>query len=112
MQNDNFLTILNQNKILIYTILYFSLILGFVFGENSSGGALIDYKNQKFAVDSFENNFTYSLLNYENFSTRHSPVLIIILSLFQKIGFNDFFFEIYSSSCVFIFTNNFFKNFK
>ena len=91
MQNNNFLIILNQNKILTYTILYFSLIVGFVFGENSTGGALIDYNNQRLAVDSFENNFTYSILNYEEFSTRHSPILIIILSLFQKIGFNDFF---------------------
>ena len=91
MQNNYILTILNQNKILTYTILYFSLILGFIFGENSTGGALIDYNNQKLAVNSFENNFTYSILNYEKFSTRHSPILIIILSLFQKIGFNDFF---------------------
>ena len=46
MQNNYILTILNQNKILTYTILYFSLILGFIFGENSTGGALIDYNNQ------------------------------------------------------------------
>ena len=35
---------------------------------------LIDYKNQKYAVAAFADNFKNSFLNYEEFSTRHSPI--------------------------------------
>ena len=37
----------------------------------------------------FAEDFKNSFFNYEKFSTRHSPLLIIILSFLNKIGFQD-----------------------
>ena len=89
MQNNTFLIFLKEKKIFIYLSLYITLIVGFIFNENSTGGALIDYNNQKYAVAAFSENFKNSFLNYEEFSTRHSPLLIIILSFLYKVGFED-----------------------
>ena len=37
----------------------------------------------------FAEDFKNSFFNYEKFSTRHSPLLIIILSFLNKVGFQD-----------------------
>ena len=39
----------NKNKLTIIFIffLYISLLIGFIFNENSTGGAYLDYVNQK-----------------------------------------------------------------
>ena len=89
MQNNTFLIFLKEKRILIYLFLYITLIIGFIFDENSTGGALIDYISQKNAVAAFAENFKNAFFNYEKFSTRHSPILIIILSFLYKIGFQD-----------------------
>ena len=68
MQNNTFL-FFERKKIFIYLSLYITLILGFILNENSTGGALIDYNNQKYAVAAFAENFKNSFLNYEEFST-------------------------------------------
>ena len=78
-----------KQEVILLLIGYLSLIISFIFGENSTGGALIDYSNQKNISQSFSNNFTETLLNYDNFSSRHSPFLIIILSFFEKINLPD-----------------------
>ena len=36
-----------QKWYFFYLILYLSLIVSFYFGENSTGGAIVDYINQK-----------------------------------------------------------------
>ena len=36
-----------NKEILFLFSLYVSLIIGFVFGENSTGGAILDYENQR-----------------------------------------------------------------
>lgn len=82
--------IVNKRFFLLLLFFYFSLIVGFIFNENSTGGAIVDYINQKKAVNDFANNFLFTLFNYENYGTRHSPVLIIGLSVFERFGFNDF----------------------
>ena len=85
--NNNY----NLNKeILFLILLYLSLIISFLIGENSTGGAILDYKNQKSISLSFVSNFSESFLNYDNFSTRHSPVLIIFLSIFEKLNLDDY----------------------
>ena len=71
-------------------ILYFSLLVGFYLNENSTGGAIKDYFNQKVISINFSNEFLNTLLNYDKTSTRHSPVLIILFSAFEKYGVNDF----------------------
>jgi hypothetical protein len=80
------------NYLIIFLIitLYSSLILGFYFNENTSGGALYDYQNQKLISERFANNFFYTLLNFNKEPTRHSPVLIIILSLLEKFKIGDY----------------------
>ena len=37
-------------------------------------------------IDSFKNNFKETFLNYHNLRDRHSPLLIIIISLFNNLG--------------------------
>ena len=79
----------NLSLIFFFILLYLSLIIGFHLNEDSTGGAFIDYKGQKVVSEAFAINFKETFLNYDNFATRHSPVLIILLSLFEKININD-----------------------
>lgn len=85
---------LNNNifskEIVFFFILYLSLLVSFFFGENSTGGAVTDYINQKQISINFALNFKKTFLTYDQFSSRHSPVLIIILSYFESFGFSDF----------------------
>ena len=83
-----------KKELIFFTALYFSLIIGFLLGENSSGGAFLDYLNQKKISQNFSNDFFETLLNYEKFPTRHSPILIIFLSVFEKLNLNDYFIRI------------------
>ena len=61
-------------------ILYISLLIGFYHNENSTGGAFTDYYGQKQISISFANDFLNTFLNFDKTQTRHSPVLIILLS--------------------------------
>ena len=72
-----------------YFLCYSSLILGFYLNENSTGGAFLDYQNQNIIINFFVNDFYKTLLTYDQFSTRHSPVLLILISLLKKIEFSD-----------------------
>lgn len=72
-----------------YFLCYSSLILGFYLNENSTGGALLDYQNQNKIINFFADDFYKTLLAYDKFSTRHSPVLLILISLLKKIEFSD-----------------------
>jgi hypothetical protein len=76
------------------TLLYLSLIVGFTFNENLTGGARNDYMAHKEIIFKFSINFIETFLNFDKESTRHSPVLLIILSFLEKIGFSDFFIRI------------------
>jgi len=80
---------LNKEIVLLF-FLYVTLIISLIFGENSTGGAIIDYDNQKKISKEFSLSFFDTLYRYDDFSTRHSPVLIIILSFFEKLNFPDF----------------------
>ena len=79
-----------QKWYFFYLILYLSLIVSFYFGENSTGGAIVDYINQKKISEDFSKDFYKTLVNYDKYSTRHSPVLIIFLSIFEKIEISDY----------------------
>ena len=89
MKQDIFEKQIFKNQIIFFSSLYLLLLISFFLNENSTGGAIIDYQNQKIASQAFAFDFKSTLLNYENFSTRHSPVLIIFLSLFEKFKIND-----------------------
>ncbi len=80
----------NLNKEILFLFsLYITLLISFFYGENSTGGAILDYNNQKVITTKFVLTFKETLLNYDNFSTRHSPVLLIILSFLEKLFLSD-----------------------
>lgn len=78
-----------KTEVIAIFLLISSVYLGFYFNEDSSGGAINDYNNQLIIVEAFSNNFNETILNYDKYLTRHSPVLIIFLSFLKNLGFND-----------------------
>ena len=77
----------NKNIIFTFLILYLSLIFGFYFDENLNFGARGDWIHTDLPpIMDLSNNFKETLLNYESYGHRHSPVYLIFLSLFKKIG--------------------------
>ncbi|MFL2895861.1 MAG: hypothetical protein ACJZ4E_02750 [Candidatus Pelagibacter sp.] len=78
-----------QKEVIFLLLLYSTLIISFFLGENSTGGAIIDYNNQKSISKKFSEDFFSTLLSFDEFGTRHSPVLILILSFFEKINLPD-----------------------
>tara|TARA_E500000178_G_scaffold342803_1_gene388575 strand:+ start:848 stop:2113 length:1266 start_codon:yes stop_codon:yes gene_type:complete len=66
--------------------LYLTLIFSLIFGENSTGGAKIDFPTNKQLIFDFSKNFIGTLLSYDEYSHRHSPVFLIFLSLLKKTG--------------------------
>lgn len=93
---NNIFTNYNKNKLEItfVFILYISLLVGFFLNENLTGGAYLDYLNQKKISQDFAGNFYKTFFSFDKYSTRHSPVLIILLSFFEKIYLNDTFIRL------------------
>jgi hypothetical protein len=85
--NFNFFS--NKKYLGYFLFLYGSLIVGFFLNENTLGGSIADYQNQKIISQKFAENFFDLLFNFNKEPTRHSPVLIIILSFFEKFRIND-----------------------
>ena len=79
----------NLQELFFFIFLYLTLIISFILNENSTGGAIIDYFNQKEISIEFSKDFKNTFFNYDQFSTRHSPVLLIFLSFFEKLNFSD-----------------------
>ena len=70
-------------------ILYLSLIAGFFYGEDLNYGAYPDWLGSNITpINDFSNNFLNTLLNYDDYGHRHSPVYLIFLSLFLDMGFD------------------------
>ena len=77
----------NTNKTLIALVLYFSLLIGFYFGENTSGGAYDDFIILRIKlIESFKNDFIATFLSYNDFGDRHSPLLMMLLSFLSVLG--------------------------
>ena len=79
-----------NSHILVFFILYISLLTGFVFDENVTAGPMMDFDHALKQVKAFETNFINTLLNYDSLesSTRISPVFIIIIFILKKIFIN------------------------
>ena len=90
----NFLENIYSSHHIVIFVLYISLIIGFAFNENSTGGAYIDYLGQKQISISFSNSFLETLLDFEQEQTRHSPILIMLFSYFEKIELDDLFIRL------------------
>ena len=85
----NFSNIVNFLDKYLLLILYFSLIIGFFLNENTLGGSISDYQSQKIISKKFSENFINTFLNYDKEPHRHSPILLIILAVFEKFNIND-----------------------
>ena len=67
--------------------LYLTLIFGFYIDENLNLGAIGDWENTDLPViNDLSLNIKKTLLDYESYDHRHSPVYLIFLSLFKKVG--------------------------
>lgn len=76
--------------LLLPLFLYLSLIFGFLIDEDLNGGAKKDYiYAYKPIIENFIVEFKYTFLNYEQYGQRHSPVLLIALSILTSILKHD-----------------------
>ena len=75
-----------SKNIILFIALYISLIIGFLLNENLNYGSYQDWVNTTLVIESFSRNLTETLLNYEAYGHRHSPVYLIFLSFFHKLG--------------------------
>ena len=83
------LKVFSRNNIFFLLFLYLTLIIGFIYGENLNHGAYSDWVGaNREPIKDFSNNFTYTFLNYDSYGHRHSPIYLILLSLFLDLGFD------------------------
>ena len=83
----------NYNQWIIFGF-YILLILCFFLNLDPNSGAFLDYQIHKKISQDFSQNFISTLVNYDQESTRHSPVLLIIFSFFEKLNFQDIYIRI------------------
>ena len=102
----------NQFSIILLLLLYCLFFLGFIFDENSTGGAYQDYINQKKISKSFSDNFINSLFNYDKFSTRHSPIIPSFFGLLEKLNLKDDYIRLISLHLGLLLPVFFFKSLK
>jgi hypothetical protein len=81
------------DKFSIYNLLsfflYLTLIIGFLFGENLNFGSYYDWVNAyNTPIKDFSENLIKTLLNYDQYGQRHSPLYLVFLSLFIDLNFS------------------------
>jgi len=79
----------SRNIYIVYILLYFSLLIGFYFKEDFGLGYISDYYGGKQFVSLFEKDFIKTLLNFDKFTTSHSPIYYIFVLFLEKISFNE-----------------------
>jgi len=79
-----------KNTTFILVVLYLSYLLGFILGEDTNGGAIMDYMGYRSIIDNFILDFKHTFLNFDQYGERHTPILIIILSFFYKLNIDDY----------------------
>ncbi len=86
----NFEFIKKNYHITTFILLYFSLILGFFLGENTTVGPKFDFNHALNQVELFENDFVYTFFNYDEIKspTRISPIFILTIYGLKKIIFD------------------------
>ena len=82
----------NKNTIIYVSIFlsYISLLIGFFLNEDLAGGAAQDFNFYISVLNTFNNDFTNSFLNYKAFDSDHSPFFVSFLTLiniFEKLNF-------------------------
>jgi len=78
-----------KKSINLILILYLFLVLGFFLNSDPNGGAFGDYQNHLRVIKDFKENFFKTLFSYNNYATRHSPILYIIISFLYKLNIPD-----------------------
>ena len=74
---------------LLAIFLYLTLVFGFYIDENLNFGAISDWERTDLPViNDLSQSIKKTLLEYDSYGHRHSPVYLIFLSLFKKIGFS------------------------
>ena len=81
----------NLRKFRIPLILFSTIIVGFVFNEDSLGGAKNDFYSQLERTFYLKEDLLYHLFNYDDLENRHSPIFLvfssIILNSFENVEF-------------------------
>ena len=78
---------LRFNNLYLFILFYISLIIGFYLGEDLNFGASGDWYQTDFRViKDLASDLKNTLLNYESYGHRHSPVYLIFLSLLKNFG--------------------------
>ena len=78
-----------HKNIIFFFLLYISLIIGFFLNENLNYGSYSDWVSVNLPpIKDFSTNFYDTLLSYEKYGHRHSPIYLIFLSFFLKLGLN------------------------
>ena len=79
----------NYKNIIFFFLLYISLIIGFFLNENLNYGSYYDWVSVNLPpIKDFSLNFYDTLFSYEKYGHRHSPIYLICLSFFLKLGIN------------------------
>ena len=72
---------------LVFLFLYLSLVFGFYIDENLNFGSIGDWLyTDNPVIKALSEDIKKTLLNYESFGHRHSPLYLIFLSFFYKLG--------------------------
>jgi len=74
-----------KKNYLFYLFLYSTLLIGFIFDENSSGGAIDDFQIISQAIISFSLDLKFTYNNYHYYFISHFPYYYILLSFFYTI---------------------------
>ena len=77
------LALLNQKPV-VYILFYITLIISFIFGENSSGGAFMDSSRMETYLDEIGANFKNGIMLFIDTKMVHSPIFYIIKSILEN----------------------------
>ena len=79
----------NNSKQIIFIIYYLIFLSAFLINENTTGGAYQDYNGYMSIIKLLINDFSGTLLSFDELNERHSPVIIILLSFLYKLELSD-----------------------
>ena len=70
-----------KKKILIYFIFFLTLVISVILGENSSGGAKIDYLLTKKYIDNFQLDLSLGIELFKSDNQGHLPFFYIFIAI-------------------------------
>ena len=91
----------NNYIIVYYSILYLSLVVGFLFGEDFARGFRYDFEIHKHLIqDLFNESLIYGLINYDENYVPHSPLFIIYIIIFKNCLIIFIYYHFYKDNIV------------